>query len=192
MFTVSHREGITPHLIHSTMNTMESTILGIDPGTKEMGVAVLRGSTLLDSGIHTLRNGDRPRDVIDQARRIILDYIQEHTPSIVGIEKPLLVPTKRAALVSVITQELHARAQEVGMRVVEISARDARRIAVGNPHATKFDVARAISRMGIQGLRVAAPKERPHPVLGYPPRDRYWLHLFDALAVALAVGREQR
>ncbi|MBU1698947.1 MAG: crossover junction endodeoxyribonuclease RuvC [Candidatus Eisenbacteria bacterium] len=171
---------------------MNLTILGIDPGTKEMGVAVLRGQQLLGSGVHTLRNGGRPRDVIDQARQIILSYIQEFTPSIVGIEKPLLVPTKRAALVSVIAQELHARAREVGMKVIEISPRDARRIVVGNPHAKKIDVARAISGMKIEGLHVDAPKAPPHPVLGYRPKDKYWLHLFDALAVAIAVGRIAR
>lgn len=166
---------------------MKTIILGIDPGTKEMGVAVLRGSRILGSGVHTLRNGGRPRDTIDQARRIILNYIETYTPSIVGIEKPLLVPTKRAALVSVIAQELHARSRDLGMKVMEISARDARRIVVGNPHAKKFDVARKIAGMGLDGLHAHAPKAPPHPVLGYKPKDRYWLHLYDAIAVAIAV-----
>jgi len=48
------------------------TILGIDPGTKEMGLVVLRGRELLYFGVHTLRNGTRPHDVIGQARRIVL------------------------------------------------------------------------------------------------------------------------
>src|SRR5438876_472772 len=36
------------------------TILGIDPGTKEMGIVVLRGEELLEYGVHTLRNGRQP------------------------------------------------------------------------------------------------------------------------------------
>ena len=170
---------------------MHPTILGIDPGTKEMGAAVLRGCELLAFGVHTLRNGDRPRDVIDQARRIVLSYIHEYGPAVVAIEKPLLLATKRAALVSVITQELHARSREVGTRVVEIAPREVRRILVGNPHAKKIEVARAIVGMGFEDLRVKLPKEPPHPVLGYKPRDKYWLHMFDALAVALAVQTKQ-
>lgn len=175
------------------MTTPEPIILGIDPGTKEMGVAVIRGRMLLAFGVKTLKNGHRPHDVIGQARRFVLEYVQDWNPTIVGIEKPLLVPTKRAALVSVIAQELEARSRELGTRVVEISPREVRRIVVGNPYAKKLDVARRLVEMGFESLRVKLPKAPPHPVLGYRPRDKYWLHLFDALAVAVAaptsVGR---
>jgi len=46
------------HLHSITMQPQ--TILGIDPGTKEMGFAVLRDRDLLAYGVHTLRNGERP------------------------------------------------------------------------------------------------------------------------------------
>lgn len=166
---------------------MEERILGIDPGTKYMGAAAIAGTSLLGFGVHTLQNGERPHDVIGQARRVILSYIAEHGPSVVAIEKPLLVPTKRAALVSVIAQELQARSRELGIRVVEIAPPDVRRAVVGDPHAKKYDVAHAIVRMGFEKLRINLPKAPPHPVLGYKPKDKYWLHMFDALAVALAI-----
>jgi Holliday junction resolvasome RuvABC endonuclease subunit len=171
---------------------MEERILGIDPGTKYMGAVVITGSTLLGFGVHTLQNGERPHDVIGQARRVILSYIAEHAPSVVAIEKPLLFPTKRAALVSVIVQELQARSRELGIRVIELAPSDARRIVVGDSHAKKFDVAHAIVRMGFEDLRVKLPKNPPHPVLGYKPKDKYWLHMFDALAVALAIQRQNQ
>jgi Holliday junction resolvasome RuvABC endonuclease subunit len=165
---------------------MHPTILGIDPGTKEMGIAVIRGTSFIAGGVKTLRNGERPHDVIGQARRVVLSYIEDYSPTIVAIEKPLLMPTKRAALVSVIAQELHARSREVGTKVIEISPREARRIVVGNPYAKKLEVARAIVAMGFEELREKLPQSPPHPVLGYRPRDKYWLHMFDALAVAVA------
>lgn len=186
------REG-TPFSTHLTLMTnRHQTILGIDPGTKEMGIAVLRGSTLVASGVKTLRNGTRPHDVIGQARRVVLGYVEDYAPTIVGIEKPLLIPTKRAALVSVIAQELNARSRDAGMTVLEISPREVRRIVAGNPYAKKIDVARAIVRMGYRTLEIRVPKQPPHPVLGYPPKEKYWLHMFDALAVALAVQRMNR
>ena len=58
----------------------EKTILGIDPGTKEMGLVVLRGTTLKYFGVRTLRNGTRPHDVIGQAKRIVLALIAQHQP----------------------------------------------------------------------------------------------------------------
>jgi|SRR5690606_26385473 len=166
---------------------MHPTILGIDPGTKYMGVAVIRGTEFVAGGVKTLKNGERPHDVIGQARKAILAYIEDYSPSIVAIEKPLFFPTKRAALVSVIAQELQARAQELGIRVVQISPRDARRIVVGNPRARKIDVARAIVAMGFENLRPNLPINEPHPVHGHTAREKYWLHTFDAVAVALAV-----
>lgn len=166
---------------------MDPIILGIDPGTKYLGVAVIRGRQLLGGGVHTLHNGHRPHDVIGQARKIVLSYVARFGPSVVAIEKPLLFPTKRAALVSVIAEELKARAKDTGIYVRELSAREARAAILGYERATKFDVAHALVRMGFESMRGKLPTKPPHPVLGYRPRELYWLHMFDALAVACAV-----
>ena len=168
------------------------TILGIDPGTKEMGIAVLRGSTLISYGVRTLRNGARPHDVIGQARRALLSEIERHTPQLVAIEEPLMVPTKRAALMSVITQELRARAEELNLDVIELSPQAVRAAVVSNPRATKIDVAEALVRAGFDQLRPLIPKRPARAALGLRPRDKYWLHMFDALALALAAGKPQR
>jgi Holliday junction resolvasome RuvABC endonuclease subunit len=168
---------------------MTPIILGIDPGTKYLGMAVTDGQNFLGGGVHTLHNGHRPHDVIGQARKVVLSYVVRFSPKVVAIERPLLFPTKRAALVSVIAEELRARSSDLGMAVHEVSARDARRKVLGNERATKFEVAHALVRMGFSGLREKLPQKPPHPVLGYGPKELYWLHLFDALAVALAVAR---
>jgi Holliday junction resolvasome RuvABC endonuclease subunit len=165
----------------------EQTILGIDPGTKEMGLAVLRSTKLVYYGVRTLRNGMRPYDVIGQARRIVLAAVETHRPQVVAIEEPLLLPTKRAALMSVIAQELRARAEEVGLSVVALSPMTIRARAVGNPRATKIEVAEALVASGFDQLRRLVPKRPTRPALGLRPRDKYWLHMFDALALALAV-----
>lgn len=165
---------------------MTPIILGIDPGTKYLGMAVTDGRNFLGGGVHMLHNGTRPHDVIGQARKVVLSYVARFNPKVVAIEKPLLLPTKRAALVSVLAEELQARSREIGITVHEISARDARQKILGNARATKFDVAHALVKMGFESLREKLPRKPPHPVLGYPPQDLYWLHMFDALAIALA------
>ena len=92
---------------------MPQTVLGIDPGTKYMGIVVLHGMTLRSSGVHTLRNGERPHDVIAQARGVVLKYMATHAPDIVAIEKPLPIATKRESVLSAIAQELHNRSREL-------------------------------------------------------------------------------
>lgn len=163
------------------------TILGIDPGTKRMGVAVLENGFLKDYAVHTLKNGSHPRDVVDQARTTILSLVRDFLPTIVAIEQPLLYPTKRAALMSVIGEELLARIRERHIRVVELTPRDVRQVLTGNERATKVDVARRIVGLGFSELEQFLPIPPKRAALGLRPRDRYWLHAFDALAVALAV-----
>jgi len=171
-------------MTHET--THEPTILGIDPGSRHMGLAVVRGRELLDYGVHTLRNGRRPYDMIGQARAHVLTSIRDHAPGLVAIEEPLLVPTKRAALVSALGQELHERARELGIQVVEISPRRVREIVVGNPKATKIEVAEALVKQGFSDLAELVPKRPARAVLGLSEKDRYWLHAFDALALAVS------
>lgn len=163
------------------------TILGIDPGTHEMGTAVIRGPQLLHAGVHTLRNGTRPYDVVGQARRVVLGLIRDFAPQLVVIEKPLLLPSKRAALVSVIGQELHERGAELGCVVTEMDALTARRQVMGKESASKLEIARAIVRDHFPQLAPKLPKAPARAALGFAPKDRYWLHMFDALCLAIAV-----
>jgi Holliday junction resolvasome RuvABC endonuclease subunit len=168
--------------MESIQNT---TVLGIDPGTRFMGVAVIREKQLLHYAVRTLRNGSKPYDLIGQARGHVLAAIRDFRPDIVAIEEPLLIPTKRAALVSAIAQELNERTKELGIRVTEIAPRRIREIIAGDPAASKIDVAEALVET-FRELAPLIPKRPARAVLGLAEKDRYWLHAFDALAIARA------
>lgn len=170
------------------MTTTPPTILGLDPGTRFLGAAVLRGRELVAYGVHELKNGRRPYEVIGQARRVVLGYIEQHGPCVVAIEAPYLIATKRGAVLTTLAGELHERAKELGLRVVELSPEDVRRAVVGREHATKIDVAERLVSRGFTELRDRVPKRPVRAALGLRPRDRYWLHAFDALALAVAGG----
>lgn len=169
---------------------MTPTIIGIDPGTRQMGIVVLRERELLDFGVYTLRNGERPHDVIGQAKGYLLRHIAIHGPAVVAIEKPIPMATRRAALLSVIGQELHERSRELNLTVVELTPEQVRAVVAGNPKARKLEVAEAIVAQGFDVLQRYLPKRPARSALGYRPRDRYWLHMFDALAVAIAASRQ--
>ena len=124
--------------------------------------------------------------LIGQARRITDAHIQRWRPSVVAIEAPLRLATNRAALLSVIAQELRAQAQSRRLRVVELSPGEIRMALVGNPRATKIEIAEALVRRGFDALRTLVPKAPARPALWLSAQDRYWLHMFDALALAVA------
>jgi Holliday junction resolvasome RuvABC endonuclease subunit len=162
------------------------TILGIDPGTRFLGAAVLRGRDLLGYAVHQLRNGENPYEAIGQARRTVFKYIEQRSPQIVAIEAPYLIASPRGAVLTVLAKEIHERAKELGLRVVELSPEDVRKRVTGNRRATKIDVAEALVRHGFDQLANLVPKRPARAALGLRPRDKYWLHMFDALALAVA------
>jgi Holliday junction resolvasome RuvABC endonuclease subunit len=172
--------------------TTSPIILGLDPGTRFLGAVIVRGRSLLAYAVHELRNGERPYDVIGQARQVVLRYVQQYSPEIVAIEAPYLIATKRGAVLSTIAQELHARAREVGLQVHELSPEAVRQVVTGNARATKIDVAEALVRRGFAELASRVPGRPARPALGLRPRDRYWLHVFDALALVLASQERHR
>lgn len=170
----------------------EKTIIGIDPGTRQMGLVVLRGCELVYFGVHTLPNGKRHHEAIGLAKRIVLGMVAKHRPDVVAIEAPLNLPTKRSHLLNVIADELRDRASEVGLTVVDVAPDAIRQRVTGNPRATKIEVAEHLVANGFEHLGRFVPKRPARPVLGLRPRDKYWLHMFDALALALAAASRKR
>jgi hypothetical protein len=49
-------------------------------------------------------------------------------------------------------------------------------------------VAEALVSGGFDQLKELIPKRPKRGALGLRPRDKYWLHKFDALAIAVAAG----
>lgn len=162
------------------------TVIGIDPGTREMGLVVLRGHVLVWFGVRTLPNGKRHHEAIGLAKQLVLNLIEEHDPDTVAIEQPFDLPTKRSHLLNVIADELRDRAEELGIGVVELSPEAIRARVTRNPRASKVDVAEHLVAHGFGHLRQLVPKRPARAALGLRPRDKYWLHMFDALAIAVA------
>jgi Holliday junction resolvasome RuvABC endonuclease subunit len=176
-------------------STKQPIILGLDPGTRFLGVAVLRGQKLLAYAVHELRNGNHAFEVIDQARRVVFGCIAAYSPDTVAIEAPYAIATERGAVLRTLAKELHDRAEELGLAVVELTPEHVRQLVAANPRATKIDVASALIERGFAELRHLTPKRPVRSGLGLRPRDRYWLHMFDALGLAVAaldVRRDRR
>lgn len=169
--------------------TTTPTILGIDPGTRFLGAVVLRSRDLVTYAVHQLRNGGNPYETIGQARRIVFKYIEDQAPQIVAIEAPYMIASPRGAVLTVLAKEIHERAKDFGLHVVELSPEDVRKQVTGNRRATKLDVAEILTKQGFPELARLVPKRPTRPALGLRPRDKYWLHVFDALALAVAAER---
>ena len=171
--------------------TTPPIILGLDPGTRFLGAAVIRGRELIAYGVHELKNGHRPYDVVGQARRVVFRYIEQHEPTVVAIEAPYLIATERGAVLTTLARELHERAKELGLEVLELSPEKVREAVTGNARSTKYEVAQRLAETEFPELLRLVPKKPKTPALWLTSRERYWLHMFDALGLGMAIGRER-
>jgi Holliday junction resolvasome RuvABC endonuclease subunit len=121
----------------------------------------------------------------------VLAEIARFSPDLVAIEEPFNLPTKRAHLLNVIHDELLGRAEELGLEVIALSPEAIRQRVASNPRATKIEVAETLVSAGFGQLRELIPKRPTRAALGLRPRDKYWLHMFDALAMALATQAQK-
>jgi len=155
-----------------------SITLCLDPGTKEMGIAVLEDGHLLDYRVKTFRNGRKPHELLGQAKTVMVELLEEIRPKVVVIEKPFFAKTMRSALLTFLVQELRGRisAQEVSVR--EYGPRQVREILLDDPKATKRDIARFVAKR--------FPELEQHLHFGEFWKEKYWSHVFDAVALGLA------
>lgn len=156
----------------------EGVVLCLDPGTHEMGVAVLEGQDLVDYRVVTFRSAKSARELLNQADKRMKELLADYEPSLVVIEKPFFSKTRRSALLVFLVQELRARVLAGNLRLVELSPIRVREVLLKNPRATKRDIA---------GL-VASRYPQLTQYLSFEShwKEKYWSHVFDAVALGLA------
>jgi Holliday junction resolvasome RuvABC endonuclease subunit len=157
-------------------------ILALDPGTHHMGVAVLSPSELVYYGVKTFKT-KRPADALIRATRIVLQQlIVEHRPAILAYEKTFYAQSKSSALLHVQEAEIKRVGRAAGLVVTGYAPTTVRSLLCQDGRATKQVVARLlIDRFPeLNGyLRTASKRQ-----------EKYWLNMFDAIAVGLVCAQE--
>jgi crossover junction endodeoxyribonuclease RuvC len=152
-------------------------ILAIDPGTREMGVAVLENGNLLYSGVETFRNLPSAREQLRQCQAAVARLIRDFRPTVLAVEKTLIGKDCNTALLNILAGEIAALGRGKGLSVVCFAANTVKKIVAGNGWATKEEVARSVS--------ARFPKLK-----AYLPPPRKWklkreFNAFDAVALGL-------
>ena len=160
------------------MLNKNTRILAIDPGTREMGVAVLENGNLLYSGVETFHKLPSPQEQLRQCQAAVARLIRDFRPTVLAVEKTFIGKNRNAALLNVLTDEIAALGQRKRITVVSFAPNTVKKIVAGNGWATKEEVARAVT--------ARFPKLRAN----LPP-IRKWklkreLNAFDAVALGLA------
>src|SRR3989304_5152111 len=152
-------------------------ILAIDPGTREMGVAVLEDSNLLDYSVKTFRHRGNPKLLLAQVDKLITRLITEAKPDVLAIEKNMFSQIQQNYLLTLAVAKIKAVAKRMKVEVREYAPNTVRKAVCNNGAAKKRELARAVA-LRYPELKVYLDSDKKW-------KQRYWQNLFDAVAVGL-------
>lgn len=156
-------------------------ILAIDPGTKEVGIAVFENADLVYYAVKTVRDRGTAQSILQQVAKITSDLIVKFGPESLAIEKMFIVQ-KSAALLSVAAEEMKSVARSCRLDVFEYSPKAVRKFICQNGAATKRDVAQVVA--------ARYPELARHLRTRNKWDEKYYANIFDAVAVGLMCHNE--
>src|SRR5689334_9692549 len=121
------------------MHADQTRILAIDPGTRQLGIAVLSDGELLYYAVKTVRKRDSASEVLSQVRQIVSRLIADYKPQCLAVEKTFFIQ-KNAALLNVTADEIKAVAKAEGLLIYEYAPIVVRKTVCRTERATKSQV----------------------------------------------------
>jgi Holliday junction resolvasome RuvABC endonuclease subunit len=164
-------------------------ILGIDPGTKETGVAVSDGDELVYWGVKTLkRDGRRScKDVLNLAVRRIGKLIQDYEPQVLVLEKSCVISRQNSAALCALTREIKTLARKDGLKISEHAPATIKKCLCGTERSSKLKVAKEIAARYPELERYLTPSKGWNR-----SREKYWQKMFCALSLCLTYWQKNQ
>jgi Holliday junction resolvasome RuvABC endonuclease subunit len=152
-------------------------LLGIDPGTRELGYACFDGEQLVDYGVKVPPRGQPPKELLEHVDRLLLRLVEEKRPDVLALEQNSFSQIQQNALVTLLVVRMKALARKHGLAVAEYAPRTIRHAVCADGDATKAELARVLAAR-FPELRYYRSSDRRW-------RERYYQHIFDAAACGL-------
>ena len=121
------------------------TILAVDPGTRELGISVLRGQELLYYRVKTITRRKIPSSVLEIATLFIDRLIEKFQPRYLAIEK-MSITQQNSPLLAILVEQIKAIAEAEILIVREYSPFSVRKELCQSEKATKKDVAEVLAK----------------------------------------------
>jgi crossover junction endodeoxyribonuclease RuvC len=169
------------------MSQKRYRILAIDPGTREMGVAFLKGDSLVYHEVATIPRKKTPHETLREGRKAILRLVNDFRPQVLAVEKTFFANNRNAVLLNVFADEIQAIGKRKGLKVVGYAPNTVKKYICGNGRASKEEVARAVIARYPE-LKVYLTQDRKW-------KEAYHHNMFDAVALgimALGCGASEK
>jgi len=157
--------------------------LAIDPGTREMGYAVLEGTELLHFGVHTFPHRLSAQRLAQEGQRFVTALIETFAPHPFVIEETQYPRSKRSPRLHGFVRGLQHLAKRRRLMVLVYSPTMVKYTMVGDEAAPRRHVAETLVRQGYPYLaKYLATDQRT--------QEHYWENMFDAITLGLTAYEE--
>lgn len=151
------------------------SVLAIDPGHRAFGMAHFVGSQLADFGVKSLRRAGRTNTAV--LKEVMVRMVKEKRPDLIALALNTIAIGGGRDPLMIVMQQLQQFAVEHGKPVYGFVAGTVKEAVCGDGRATRRSIAEAVTAQ-FPELRAYVSADRRW-------RERYYQHLFAAVAVAL-------
>jgi len=164
------------------MRLPSPTILGIDPGARQLGVAVFKGRELIFYAVKTIKEENTAKTLLRLCQNI-LGLIAEYKVDYIALEKVVFVQQHRS-LVKVISEHVKEIIKAENIPLFEYNPKIVRKFICRFQKPTKANTARILAGKYPELIRYFnAPKTW---------QKRYYAQLLDAVAVGFVCSRQNK
>jgi len=149
-------------------------IIGINPGTRYLGIAVLDGSELLDWRIKTLE-GKWSEEKIKKAIKILSELFEQYEPNVLVIKK--LHPSRRTENLLRLAKKIRDFARCKKMKVFQYSIKEIEEFFIEDEKLNKRNLIEAMVKL-YPMLHHDLKKEQNQ-------KNPYYFRMFDAVALGV-------
>lgn len=153
-------------------------ILAIDPGTRNIGYAVLESGSLKYCGVKSIPRTVDSEDILKEGRMIISSLIEDFRPQVLVVERTYFGNNSGSRTLNQFFRVIKSTGERRELEVMSLPVNTVRKSVCGNGWANKERVVRYLVKI--------FPQLRP-----YAKSDREWKrdyhqNMFDAVALGSA------
>lgn len=160
------------------MNRRPLKIIGINPGTRYLGIAVLYGSELMDWRIKALE-GKWSEEKIKKAIGIVNDLIERYELNVLAIKK--LHPSRRTENLLRLANKIKDFARRKKLKVYQYSIKEVEKLFIESEKLNKRNLIKEMVKI-YPLLHHDLKIEQSH-------KNPYYFRMFEAVALAAASSR---
>lgn len=159
------------------MTKTKRRTLAIDPGTREIGFALLEDDRLVYHGVETIKKCNSMQEMLNEGRKIIQRLINDYRPDTLAVVKKVFVSNRRSVALNLFAVVTMATGRREGLEVVCYAPSTVKKFITGNGRASKLEVAKVVIAE-FPELKVYLTQDRKW-------KQRYHLNMFDAVALGI-------